>query len=287
MEKQVVLDKFKLQYKNLTKNQKKIAKYIFDHYDAAMFMSANQLANAAGVSDATVIRFAVVAGFKGYRDMIKQMRSGISLCDSPAERISKSLEIMHNQKNLFRKIINCDMENLIYFAKNIDYKRIQAVVDEVYKSKRIFLMGIGSSSIMANFLHMHLRRMGFDVLSASENTMFDYEKMLLIKRSDLMIVCSFPRYAKGTLDAAMFAKRRKARVVAITDSDFSPICVHSDIILRVKIDNITFFHSWIVGMELCNILLMGILERQGEQIYNVIKENNDHMKKFYHICQKD
>lgn len=287
MDKQIILDKFKLKYQNLTENQKKIARYILDHYETVAFMSANNLADAVGVSDATVIRFSVAVGFKGYADMIKQIRSDNGILKTPDERISKSLALMQNQKNLFKKIINHDINNLNQFAKELDLKRIKAAVDEIYKARRIFLMGIGSSSLLANFLHMQLRRMGFDVMSTSESTMFDYEKMLLIKKGDLLIVCSFPRYAKNTLNAAAFAKKKKVKVIAITDSDFSPICVNSDIILRAKIDNITFFHSWVVGMELCNLLLMSILERNGEKIYEMVKESKKDIKYFYHICQKD
>lgn len=281
MDKQFIIDKLKVRYANLTANQKKIAKYIFDHYESASFMSAKRLAEAVGVSDATVIRFATAAGFADYTDMTKNMRADVIAYNEPETRINKSLGIIHNQKNLFKQILNCDIDNLMKFSKEFDVKRIQQAVDEIYKAKRIFLMGIGTSSLLTTFLHMHLRRMGFDVLSVSENTMFDYEKMLLIRKSDLLIACSTPRYARSTLSAAHYAKKKKARVIAITDSEFAPISVSSNILLRINVDNITFFHSWLVGMELCNFLLMSVLERQGEQMQATLKENCRNIDYFY------
>lgn len=129
------------------------------------------------------------------------------------------------------------------FYEEFAFTRISSAVDLICKARRIFLLGIGSSSLLVGFLHMQLRRMGFDVLCASENGIFDYEKMLLLKKSDVLIVCTFPRYAKNTLKAAAYARKKGVKIISITDNDFSPISAGSDIAPRIKIDNITFFHS--------------------------------------------
>lgn len=286
MNKQMILSQFKVRFNKLTQSQKKIAKYLSDHYEMAAYMSAHTLADAAGVSDATVIRFSTAVGFKGYADMTSQMRAGISVGKTPEQRMTKSLELLQNQKYLCKQIIQKDMDNLLHFAKEFDIERIRSAVNLICTARRIFLLGIGSSSLLINFLHMQLRRMGFDVICASESGMFDYEKMLLMKKNDLLIACTFPRYAKNTLNAATYAKKKGTKIISITDSDFSPICVTSNVILRIKIDNITFFHSWVVGMELCNLLLMSILERQGDQIDEKIRENNKTIRNFYRSYHK-
>lgn len=287
MNKQTILSCFRQRFETLTDNQKKIAKYLFDHYETAAFMSAGTLARAVGVSEATVIRFCGAVGFKGYGDMMKRIRDGIQLSHSPAARISKSLEIMHNQKHLFKQIIQNDVDHLVEFAKTIDFQRMNCAVEEICRAKRIFLTGLGSSSLLISFLHMQLRRMGFDVICTSTAGIFDYEKMLLLRKGDLMLLCTFPRYAKNTLHAAIFAKKQGVKVVAITDSDFSPVSANSDIILRAKVDNITFFHSWVVGMELCNLLLMSVLEHQGEKAYEKVKQSNKSIEYFYDNCDMD
>lgn len=281
MNKQMIASQFRLRYKQMTQNQKAIAKYIMDHYESAAYMSAHALADAVGVSDATVIRFSQAAGFKGYRDMIGRIRDGVKAYGTPERRISKSLEIMQNQKHLFKQIMHKDMDNLIRFSREFDFERIRGAVDIICKARRIFLLGVGSSSLLVSFLHMQLRRMGFDVLCASENGIFDYEKMLLLQKSDALIACTFPRYAKHTLSAAAYARKKGVKIISITDSDFSPISAGSDIVLRISVDNITFFHSWVVGMELCNLLLMSVLERKGDQIYEKVKENGKNVRYFY------
>ena len=48
-----------------SKGQKRIARYITESYDKAAFMTANKLGKTAGVSESTVVRFAVDLGFDG------------------------------------------------------------------------------------------------------------------------------------------------------------------------------------------------------------------------------
>ena len=48
-----------------SKGQKRIAQYILESYDKAAFMTANKLAQNVGVSESTVVRFAVDLGVDG------------------------------------------------------------------------------------------------------------------------------------------------------------------------------------------------------------------------------
>ena len=69
-----------------SKGQKRIANYITEAYDKAAFMTANRLGKTVGVSESTVVRFAVDLGFDGYPSMQKAMREMVhftttSSCD--------------------------------------------------------------------------------------------------------------------------------------------------------------------------------------------------------------
>lgn len=57
-----------------SKGQKRIARYITEDYDKAAFMTANRLGKTVGVSESTVVRFAVDLGFDGYPSMQKAMQ---------------------------------------------------------------------------------------------------------------------------------------------------------------------------------------------------------------------
>ena len=57
-----------------SKGQRLIAKYILEYYDKAAFMTANKLGKTVGVSESTVVRFAVELGYDGYPKMQKALQ---------------------------------------------------------------------------------------------------------------------------------------------------------------------------------------------------------------------
>ena len=57
-----------------SKGQKKIASYILTNYDKAAFMTASRLGKTVGVSESTVVRFAVELGYEGYPEMQKTLQ---------------------------------------------------------------------------------------------------------------------------------------------------------------------------------------------------------------------
>ena len=61
--------------KPLSKGQKRIAEYISCHYEKAVSMTAVMLGRQCGVSESTVVRFAMALGYEGYPEMQEKLRS--------------------------------------------------------------------------------------------------------------------------------------------------------------------------------------------------------------------
>lgn len=280
MNKNDVLQDLKENYNQLTGSQKKIGKYVLDNYRKVAFMSAIELAEKVGVSDATIIRFARSIGFSGFAEFKNHIREGIKNFDPPYKRLSQSLDILNDKNNLIMQLGKTDLKNLENFLLNIEIEKINQAVDEIYKAGTIYFIGLGASGVLIDFLVFHLRRMGFKVIPISEGGIVNVDKIMSITKNDLLIACSFPRYSKHTYNAIIFAKKKGAKILTITDSNFSTISINSDIVFSLKIDNSTFFNSYIVPMELCNILTMSILEKEKEKIYNNLKENTQSVAVF-------
>lgn len=270
----------KKRYDDLTGSQKKIGKYILDHYERISFMSAVELAQAVGVSDATIIRFTRTLGFEGYQQFRECLREGVHAFDSPDSRASRSMELLREKADFISRVGQIDLDNLMYFLRGLHWKKVDLAVDAIYAARQIYLVGKGSASIVTQFLELHLRRMGFPIKNIGEAAAVSPEKLVGMAQEDLLIACGFPRYSKDTYNAINFAKQRGATVLTITDSDLTALAVKSDIVLTVKVDNTAFFHSYIVPIELCNILLLKVLERGGEAIYAKLRQNIDSLQVF-------
>ena len=68
-----LLSKMNKQYQSFSKGQKKLATYINDNYDKAAFLTAARLGETVGVSESTVVRFAIHLGYKGYPEFQKAL----------------------------------------------------------------------------------------------------------------------------------------------------------------------------------------------------------------------
>jgi len=63
---QDILSVLKSKEATFSKGQRRIAQYILESYDKAAFMTANTLGKTVGISESTVVRFAVELGYDGY-----------------------------------------------------------------------------------------------------------------------------------------------------------------------------------------------------------------------------
>lgn len=280
MEKSNLFEELKSNYDRLTGSQKRIGKYVIDHYERVAFMSAVELADAVGVSDATIIRFTRNIGFSGYVEFKQYVRSGFKEFESPDSRISKSLELVNKKDDLVVRIGEIDINNLQYFINNCEKERFTQAAELICAARSIYVIGKGTSSIISLFLSFHLQRMGFRVISLTESMTVSPEKIVGLEAQDLLIACGFPRYSKGTYQATLFAKKKGAKILTITDSDLSAIAVNSDVNLSARMDNITFFHSYVVPIEICNVILMKVLEKKGKHVYDIVRQNTDDLQVF-------
>ena len=58
----------------MSKGQRRLADYVCNDYDKAVFLTAAKLGEIVGVSESTVVRFATQLGYKGYIQLA--IRSG-------------------------------------------------------------------------------------------------------------------------------------------------------------------------------------------------------------------
>ena len=82
-----VLDRIREQYKGMSKGHKKIASFILEHYDQAVFMTAARLGDALRISESTVVRFAAGIGYRGYPEFQRALEECVQNKLSSVQKI--------------------------------------------------------------------------------------------------------------------------------------------------------------------------------------------------------
>ena len=259
---------------DFSKGHKKIAEFILEHYEKAAYVTAAKLGTTVGVSESTVVRFATELGFSGYpefqsalQDIIRNKLTSIQRIEATTDRISSD--------DVFEKILNSDIEKIRKTLEESNREDFYNAVDTIISAKRIYIVGTRSASALARFLAYYFNLMFENtrfINTASTSEMF--EQIMRIEKGDVMIGISFPRYSKQTAKALSFAAGNGAKVVAITDSQNSPIAEYSTHTLIAKSDMASFVDSLVAPMSLINALIIAIgIKKQDE-----IKTNFEHLE---------
>ena len=250
-------------YLSLSKGCKRVASYILDHYSHAALLSSTELAEAAGVSDTTVVRFSKALGFNGYAEFKRCLRSNMyetNLYDD-LQRMNVDRSDQ-SSANYMRSIA----EDLQEFTNSIDYGLINTIVRRLLDSQQIYIGGLGSAAVVAKYLFTYIRKMGFNPILLVEEGHTLREYLMNITSQDTLIMCSYPKMFQDEREMARMAKRGGATLVTITDSETSALLLESDYNLSARQKEKTFFNSYVLPMALCDLLLLKIYEFAPEKV---------------------
>ncbi|MBZ9687872.1 MurR/RpiR family transcriptional regulator [Clostridium estertheticum] len=263
--KQDLMRAIQVKFPRLSKGQKLIAEYILKHYDKAAFMTAAKLGSSVGVSESTVVRFANELGFSGYPKLQKSLQELIKNKLTTVQRIELSNDFI-TQENALKGVLKADMENIRATLEKINHKTFEDVVNSLFKAKKIYIIGLRSSSALAEFLAFYLNLILDNVKVVAYGVSDIFEQMLNVSEEDVVIGIGFPRYATRTIEALAFAKSRNADVVAITDSLLSPLAARSDYTLIAQSNMASFVDSLVAPLSVINALIIAVGLREKEKI---------------------
>ena len=249
-----------------SKGQRAIAAYITEAYDKAAFMTANKLGKTVGVSESTVVRFAMELGFAGYPQMQKAMQDMVMNRLTSVQRMEVANDRIGDQ-DVLSMVIQSDIEKLRQTAETVSRDDFKAAVEAILGARRVYIMGTRSTSVLASFLGHYLRHMLDSVhvvTSSGASEMF--EQIIGVNAQDVVIAFSFPRYSSATFKGAQFCQKTGAKVIGVTDSLLSPLGRSSDHVLLCKSDMISLVDSLTAPFSIANALIVAIAARREREL---------------------
>ncbi len=270
--KSFILSKIDLDKKRLSKGHRKLAEYISTNYDKAAFLTASKLGETVGVSESTVVRFATELGFKGYPELQKELQQMIKSKLTSVQRMEVSSSLI-GENNEIKKVLNGDIELIRDTLENVSHSEFKKAVETINKARKIYILGVRSSAPLASFLYFYLNPVFENVVlvdTSSGSEMF--EKMFRINENDVCVAISFPRYSQQTINALRFIFDRGASIIAITDSEDSPIAKFAETLLVAKSDMVSVVDSLVAPLSLINALIVSLTFSRRDEVYNNFNE---------------
>ncbi|MBO5408410.1 MAG: MurR/RpiR family transcriptional regulator [Clostridia bacterium] len=267
-----VLARIKQQYSAFSKSQRRIADYVLNHYAQAANMTASKLADTVSVSESTVVRFATGLGYLGYPEFIDALLE-YSRSESSMLKRMESLSLALENQDVLTKVIHSDIDNLKTSLHKIDRKGFDGAVDALLQAKNIYIIGFRSSACLASFLSFYCNLLFSNVRLIQTNSVSEmFEQILRIEQGDVVFGISFPRYSRRTVKAMEFAKSRGATIIALTDSEKSPIAPFSDCLMTAKSEMVSCVDSLVAPFSVLNAFIVSLVLRKQNDVATAFEE---------------
>ncbi|MBB5180121.1 DNA-binding MurR/RpiR family transcriptional regulator [Planomicrobium koreense] len=272
-----LLTKIELALGQLSAAERRIGEYIIQQPDAIPHMTTKELSEKSGVSEATIIRFCKSIGMGSFKSFKLALMKDLALSDTNLTDFSV-LQQKDSPYDLFHKVIHVNKSAIESCADSMDRKELMKAVDALKAAQKIVFFGVGGSSTAAVDAQYKFMRLGYQSITSLD---FHYMLSLIphLTENDVFVAISTSGQTKDVLELARFAKKRGAKVIAITNLNKSPLYKEADIRLctpNVEQDfRIGSTSSRMTQLTVVDTLYMSVFHHLGE---NVLQQYYDARK---------
>ena len=243
-------------FDSLSKGFRKVAEYILENREGIPFISALNLGKEVGVSESTVLRFTKFIGYQGYPDLQKDLAEWIKEKIKPSQKLRKISG--REKEDIHIPILNNDIRHLLLLRKNLSQDQLERVTKLVTQARKKYILGFRTSYSMAYLCSFFLGRILKDVVLLRLEDHNFYNILAEANKKDIALAFSFPRYSKHTLKLVQFLKKKRCKVIGITDRITSPLGRISDFVIEVASSSPTYFNSFTAVISLINCIIQSI-----------------------------
>jgi len=268
-----------------SKGQRRLAAYIVESYDKAAFMTAGKLGKTVGVSESTVVRFAVELGYEGYPSMQKDLQEVLRSNLTSIQRMGVINDRLASGE-VVSAVLQSDMETLRQTEAALDRESFDRAVERMLAARTIYIVGVRSSAALASFLNFYLRNMMDNVRLVESSAVSEmFEQLVRVGPEDVVVGISFPRYSSRTVKALQFCRAAGAGIIAITDSAQAPAAKSAHLVLAAKSEMVSIVDSLVAPLSVVNALIVAI-GRKREADLSRIYEKLEHIWDEYDVYER-
>nr|WP_298249469.1 MurR/RpiR family transcriptional regulator [uncultured Halomonas sp.] len=255
-------------YPSLSRRLQQTARFLLDHPQEVAFATVAKLAQEAGVTPSTLIRFANSCGFGGFSEMQQLFRSRlVDELPNYTERIRavrSATGETPDSTQLLWEFADANREALERLPGRIDPKCLSQTLSILDRAPAIHVLGIRRSFAVASYMayalhHIEKRAFLINGLGGMQG-----EQVHAMGPEDALIAISFSPYAEESYRAAEQARDRGAPVVVITDSNLSPIARLADVSLVVHEAEVKSFRGLSASLCLAQALAIALGMRKDK-----------------------
>lgn len=276
---QLISEKFN----TLTKSEKRIASYLRKNQEESAFLSAGELADRLGLSEATIVRFARTLCFDSYPSMREVLQENFRRRVTHSARLRTRLDDLREAGDIFERLVVTEIDYMTMALETVDRAELHRAVDLMRSHKRIFIFGLGPSLTLVNLMEIRLGRFGYYVIPLASAGREILEPLLTMTDQDLLFVICFFDVSPALQLVLDYANEVHCPVIMLTDTLGSVIGNQAEVVLAAKRGPISEFHSLVVPMTVINTLMLALANEDQERVMANLDKLDQLRERLIHI----
>ncbi len=260
-----IIKKLIRQHHSLTVKGKVLSDYITRNTRKAVFMTAKELSETCNVSEATVVRFVVQSGYKGYGDFLQALRDVVNTELTLLDRADLS-DLKGKGANRLRRAVSEEIDNLQQFYETADIDKINDLVDYLASESPVYVIGSRLSYTFAYYLGWSLTKIRSDVhiLKGSDDTCIDW--LTIAHPESIAVIIATSRYPNELIRLGKLVRRLGLMLIVIADSQLCPLNQFAHLSLTAPSKHIPFIGSPTTISCIITHLVIELASRNGKRI---------------------
>ena len=280
-----ILLKIKEIYEELDVNERKIADYMLNDLDKIIELPIRLLSEESGASQAAWVRFCKMIGYSGLKDLkrdyILNVRGQVKSDLKEMEQTYTDIQGYEKIEDIIANVSYLNQKSIEDTRLILDANALQAAADAISQAKRVAILGMGASALVAQDAAYKFLRIGVNSLASLDFHM-QLTSTSLLDSEDIVIIISSSGRTKEMVECLDIAKSRGCKTICITKYGKNPISNMSDIVLSLSAAEIEkrsgAMGSRIAQLNVIDILFTAVANQKYELVKPILEQTSNTTK---------
>ena len=215
--------------------ERRIADFMLDNAHLLRDYSSQQLANALGISQSSVVKFSQKLGFKGYPDLKFSIGESLARLDSDGGDAGTALTAHDDDPGarLAESLWRAKAEAVAVTRALNAHTEVARVAEAIRTAGKVYAIGVGNDGLHARALSIKLAMIGRTAIHLFDPALMAVGTSSAASGDVLLVLCEHGQEAALCHTARLF-RQRGGKVVTITRHTANALRAHADIALLVS-----------------------------------------------------
>ena len=263
-------------FADLSPTEQRVARFFGEHREEVGFVSAIEIAQQLGTSDATVVRTAQRLGYAGLPELKRELLEALRSRATPALRLGRRLEQLADEPStILDDVLSWHVDLIEASRRTLRPAAFARAIEIIRQAHRTLTFGIGPSASLAEYMTLKLERFGRQAAAITATGMSLADALLTMHRGDALVLMAYGRVNREVDVTLERATAVGVPVILLTDTLTLELDGRFEVALEAPRGRSGDLGSVISTMVVLEALLLGLAKRDRALSLAALESLND------------